>query len=710
MNGAMTWPVARAAEGLELLARSARLPLQVFPTGTATAGTVAEHDVPAAAARLGLEAEAVDTAVSDVEALVRLAAPAVLRLGSDALLMLVARRGSRVTIVRPDHHVVTVPQREVIEALVEPERAPLVIGTERIVDDIGIRSGRRDRVVRALIRERLRSRRIRAGWLIRIPQGASFRSQLAAAGARRLAWLLVAAHVAQYGIALGAWWLLGRAALQGHLDRGWLAAWALALATVVPLQVAALWIQGRLAIVAGALLKQRLLAGALRLEPEEIRHEGAGQLLGRVIEAEAVESMALGGGLIAGLAGLELLLAGVVLSYAAPLLAGLLLLWIAASAALGWIYFQRRRAWVRQRVALTHDLIERMLGHRTRLAQERREHWHDGEDEALERYVQASSTMDRSAVWLLALVPRGWMLVGLCGLTPMFVGGSSAGTLAVALGGILLGFRALDRLTNGLWSATGAAIAWQQTAPVFRAAARAAGSDQGQTRVRPGSDQGQTRVRPGSDPGQTRTPAVPVLDATDVKFTHHGRLDPVLRGCTLTIASRDRLILQGESGGGKSTLASILSGLRAPQSGLVLLHGVDRHTLGAHGWRSHVVLVPQFHENHLVLGTVAFNALMGGDWPPAAEDFGRAENVLRQLGLGGTLDRMPSGILQTVGETGWQLSHGERSRLYLARALLQDPDLLILDESFAQLDPATMQLALDVVISRNAAVLLIAHP
>lgn len=690
---ALTWPANRAAEGLELLAGAARLPLrQSGPPGARRSAAEAE-DVPAAAARLGLEAEAVDAAAGEIDALMRSAAPAVLRVGSHALLMLVACRGSRITIVRPDHRIATVRRETLTEAMVEPDRAPLGLDTERLVDEIGIARRRRARAVGALIAERLRARRVRAGWLIRIPPGASFRAQLVAAGARRLAWLMVAAHVAQYVVALGAWWLLGRAALEGRLDRGWLVAWALALSTVVPLQIAALWIQGRLAIVAGALLKQRLLAGALRLEPEEIRHEGAGQLLGRVFEAQAVESLALGGGLTAGLAALELLLAALMLAHAVPSMAALLLLWTAASAPLGWIYFQRRRAWVRQRISLTHDLIDRMLGHRTRLAQEPREHWHAGEDETLERYVRSSGSMDGAAAWLLALVPRGWMLVGLCGLTPLFVGGSSAGTLAVAIGGILLGFRALDRLTNGLWNVTGAAIAWEQTAPVFRAAARAA------------IEQQPAVVQPAAEPS-----SAPVIDATDLKFTHRGRLEPVLRGCTLTIRASERLILQGESGGGKSTLAAILSGLRVPHSGLVLLHGVDRHTLGADGWRHHVVLVPQFHENHLVLGTVAFNALMGGEWPPAAEDFGRAEDVLRELGLGATLDRMPSGILQTVGETGWQLSHGERSRLYLARALLQNPDLLILDESFAQLDPATMQLALDAVVSRSAAVMLIAHP
>jgi ABC-type bacteriocin/lantibiotic exporter with double-glycine peptidase domain len=204
------------------------------------------------------------------------------------------------------------------------------------------------------------------------------------------------------------------------------------------------------------------------------------------------------------------------------------------------------------------------------------------------------------------------------------------------------------------------------------------------------------------------TPAA--LEATDLRFVHAGRGDPVLQGCNLTIGSGERVILQGPSGGGKSTLASLLAGLRTPQSGLVLLDGLDRHTVGFEGWRRRVVLVPQFHENHLVLGSVAFNLLMGVQWPPEPDDFARAEAVLRELGLGPTLDRMPSGLLQTIGETGWQLSHGERSRLYLARALLQNPDILILDESFAQLDPANMHLALTAVTARSAGILLIAHP
>ena len=71
---------------------------------------------------------------------------------------------------------------------------------------------------------------------------------------------------------------------------------------------------------------------------------------------------------------------------------------------------------------------------------------------------------------------------------------------------------------------------------------------------------------------------------------------------------------------------------------------------------------------------------------------------------------MPSGLQQIVGESGWQLSHGEKSRLYVARALLQRADVLILDESFDALDPHSLLLTVDCVLDKAPTVLLIAHP
>jgi ATP-binding cassette subfamily B protein len=84
--------------------------------------------------------------------------------------------------------------------------------------------------------------------------------------------------------------------------------------------------------------------------------------------------------------------------------------------------------------------------------------------------------------------------------------------------------------------------------------------------------------------------------------------------------------------------------------------------------------------------------------------------VAKELGLGPLIERMPAGLSQMVGETGWQLSHGEQSRLFIARALLQKARLVVLDESFAALDPETLARALRCVMERAQALVVIAHP
>ncbi|HAO22200.1 MAG TPA: ABC transporter ATP-binding protein, partial [Desulfobacteraceae bacterium] len=118
----------------------------------------------------------------------------------------------------------------------------------------------------------------------------------------------------------------------------------------------------------------------------------------------------------------------------------------------------------------------------------------------------------------------------------------------------------------------------------------------------------------------------------------------------------------------------------------------------------------QFHENHVLTETFSFNLLMGRRWPALPQDLEDAQTICRELGLGDLLNRMPAGFQQMVGESGWQLSHGERSRLYIARALLQQADIVILDESFAALDPENLRLALQCVLKRADTLLVIAHP
>src|SRR5262249_38628672 len=153
--------------------------------------------------------------------------------------------------------------------------------------------------------------------------------------------------------------------------------------------------------------------------------------------SELVETMAVTGGFLGLTALLELVLAGIVLGAGAGSGDHVLLLLgtMVATALLVLCFYRRRRRWTTERLDMTNDLVDRMVGHRTRLAQEARRHWNDGEDEALERYLGVSTDLDRTAARLQVLVPRGWFLLGLVGLAPAFVAGDrSAAALAIGIG------------------------------------------------------------------------------------------------------------------------------------------------------------------------------------------------------------------------------------------------------------------------------------
>ena len=104
--------------------------------------------------------------------------------------------------------------------------------------------------------------------------------------------------------------------------------------------------------------------------------------------------------------------------------------------------------------------------------------------------------------------------------------------------------------------------------------------------------------------------------------------------------------------------------------------------------------LPPAERNHLLLAPLAMNLLLGRSWPAAEQDLAEAEQLCRRLGLGDLIDRMPGGLGQLVGETGWQLSAGERSLVFLARALLADPDVPVPEHALDALDPATRARAL----------------
>lgn len=709
----LAWPASRLGEAVELLAHKARLATHpasslASPADIEQAGDAAlEQWVEMIAARLGIEAEPVETSFGEMTELVRGAAPAILRLPDPADAPAAPKRflallsgGRRVVVLRPDLRVRRVQSQALGEALCHPLIGPWLEPADTMLAAAGIAESRRGRARLALVREHFSAQTVGGGWLLRLSPGTDPWRQVRHARLWRPLAALTGAELVQQGLLVLTWWFIGRSVFGGWFEQAWLPAWALVVFTAIPFQLLMSWAQGWFAMAAGAIIKQRLLFGALNLQPDEIRHMGMGQFLGRVMESEAVEQLALGGGLAAVIALLQLGTAGWVLAMGAGgwTHVGLLGLWVAMIVLFGWRYYRHSLAWAKGYRGMTNDLVERMVGHRTRLAQEDPRLRHVDEDRDLARYLGMSERLDGAATTLAAL-PGLWLAAGLAVLGPAFVNApAAADTLAIGLGGVMLAHQALGIVMGGMENLVQMGMAWQQVKPLFGAASR---------RAAPPATLALSRPKPGQNGDRE---ARPVLQARGLSFRYRQNGRPALSNCGLEVLPGDRLLLEGPSGGGKTTLAAVLSGLRVPEAGVLLLHGYDRQSLGDSAWRRRVAVSPQFHENHIFSDTFAFNLLMARRWPPTPEDLRDAEAICDELGLGDLLARMPSGMQQMVGENGWQLSHGERSRVFIARALLQNADLIILDESFGALDPENLHRALRCALNRAATLLVIAHP
>ena len=696
----LTWPAERLAEAFEHLARAARgappdhaapsLPEAVVRGEAHAVERWLEH----AAASLEVEVEPVSTSVAELTPVLSRGGPALLRIGraEPRYLVVLRSRGRRVRCLGPDLRVHREDPEAIRSALCSHLEQPLGDRIEHLLRTAHVPKNRQAKAQKALVSESLSQHRLHPGWLVRLPPRVSIWRQLAADRQHLRLATVSGCHLVQHLLMILGWALIGRGALLGRLDVGWLLGWGALILSILPIQLATVHQQGRLLLRTSLLLKRRLLAGVLRLEPEEVRHDGAGQLLGRVFETEALESLLLGGGHLAVLSTIELIAAAAVLtlgaggSWHALLFVG----WVAVVILLSVRLFRARTQWAEARLEVTNDLIEQMVGHRTRLVQQRPERWHEGEDRLLVQYLRTALRLNRIRP-LLDLAPRAWRLLGVAGLiAPFTVGNATTTGLAVAVGGVLLGSRALSRLTGGISDLSAAAIAWQRIEFLYRAAGRT-----GPTNA--------ALLDPGT---QDRT----LMVARDITYHYPSRHRLVLDEVKLQVRRGDQILLLGPSGGGKSTLAALLAGIRSHHDGLMLLHGLDRTSLGLAQWRSSVVMAPQFHENHVLTDTFAFNLLMGRGWPPRPGDLEDAEEVCRELGLDQLLAKMPSGMEQMVGESGWQLSHGEQGRLFIARAILQRPELLVLDESFGALDPESLAATMECVRRRAPTLIVIAHP
>ena len=197
----------------------------------------------------------------------------------------------------------------------------------------------------------------------------------------------------------------------------------------------------------------------------------------------------------------------------------------------------------------------------------------------------------------------------------------------------------------------------------------------------------------------------PTIAFEDVHFAYPGGRGPAHDGLSFTVAAGEKIGIVGPSGSGKSSVARLLLRLFDPQSGVVRVGGQDVRTLDPEALRGEIAVVHQ--DTYLFHGTVEENLRLGKPDATQAE----LEAAARDANAHDFILQLPHGYQTLIGERGVNLSGGQRQRLAIARALLRDSPILILDEALSSVDAeneAVIQRGLD-RLAQGRTTLVLAH-
>jgi ATP-binding cassette subfamily C protein len=216
-------------------------------------------------------------------------------------------------------------------------------------------------------------------------------------------------------------------------------------------------------------------------------------------------------------------------------------------------------------------------------------------------------------------------------------------------------------------------------------------------------------AKPETQPGDFKKPFAKVSDTADIvctnlNFNYPGQVD-LLEDFSLTIPGGKVVALIGESGCGKSTLAKLIAGLYPLESGNIRLGIYNNQDLALDCLRQQIILIPQ--EPHFWSRSILANFRLGSPHV-TFEEIVKACQLVK---IDEFISKLPDKYQTVLGEFGASISGGQRQRLAIARAIVTDPPVLILDESTANLDPVSEAQVLDGLLShrQGKTTILISH-